>query len=614
MKQNKFIAAWVLLMGVQLAAYAQDPRERHYYYEILQPSHEPKPKAEGFARERVTERLGRGLIALKTSDGKGVYLSWRLLKEDGGDAGFQVERIAGGKKKKLNGRLLTATTDFVDTAPVAGKVTYRVYAVHKGRQTNAPAGEVEVDFGHMDDNYTSIPLGENVKAGKVAVADLNGDGVYDYIVRTPASNVDPGMPGDMNGKTFQIAAYLSDGTHLWTKDLGLGIEPGIWYSPFVAYDFNGDGKAEIALKTAPADAVRNAAGRVDGGEEYLAVWDGMTGEEIARVDWPERNFRYGNLNRQNRNQIGIAYVDGKTPCIIAARGTYKLMVADAWQLNGNRLERLWRWDGDEENPVVRSQGAHSMQTGDVDGDGRDEILLGSCMLDDNGVLLWSSGLGHSDKAILTDIDPEHPGLEVLLGIEPKHEDGKGVVLLDAATGQMLWSIGHPTYHVGDAMAADIDPARPGLECFASEDKKGGSTDKYLLSSKGEEFGTNEDVPPCRNWVWWDADLLRETFRGDDNRWGAGSMSGGRAQQVIKWKGEVLTGNIQGDILMIADLTGDWREEIVTCLPGELRIYHTNIPAKDRRVTLMQDPVYRYGVAHRSMGYPQSPVPGFYLGE
>ena len=612
---KKIVLIGFVLLAMQWTARAQDPRERHYYYEILNPSHEPKPKAEGFATQRIEEKLGRGLTASLTTDGKAVYLSWRLLKTDAPETAFVVERITAAGRKRLTKRPVTATTDFVDAAPVQGTATYQVYPVVKGKHAAGPEGKVEVDFSALKaPNYTSIPLQGNARAGKVAVADLNGDGIYDYIIRTPSSNVDPGMPGDTSGCTFKIEAYLSDGTHLWTRDLGLGIEPGIWYSPFVAYDFNGDGKAEIAIKTAPADARRNAQGRVDSGEEYLSVWDGMTGEEIARVDWPERNFRYGNLNRQNRNQIGIAYVDGKTPCIIAARGTYKLMVADAWQLNGNRLERLWRWDGDEENPVVRSQGAHSMQVGDVDGDGRDEILLGSCMLDDNGVLLWSSGLGHSDKAILTDIDPTHPGMEVLLGIEPKHEDGKGVVLLDARTGEMLWSIGHPTYHVGDAMAADIDPTHPGLECFASEDQKGGSTDKYLLTATGEKIGQNENVPPCRNWVWWDADLLRETFHGDDNRWGAGSSSHGRAQKVVKWKGDTLTEGIQGDILLIADLEGDWREEVVTCLPGELRIYRTSIPARDRRVTLMQDAVYRLGVAHRAMGYPQSPVPSYYLGE
>lgn len=347
----------------------------------------------------------------------------------------------------------------------------------------------------------------------------------------------------------------------------------------------------------------------------LSVLDGMTGKEIDRVDWPERNDRYGNLIRQNRNQMGVAYLDGKTPYILAARGTYKLMVVDAWMLKDGKLQRAWRWDGDEENPIVRSMGAHSMVTADVDGDGRDEILLGSCMLDDNGTLLWSSGLGHSDKAYLCKLHPDMEGMQVFMVSEPKKEDGRGVSVVDAATGKLIWKIGQTTYHVGDGMVADFDSSHPGMECFASEDRKGGSTDKYLLTADGKKINTtNAEVPGCRNWIWWDADLLRETFKGDDNRWGASSSSGGRKQSIWKWQGEVLTEGIEGDILMIADLEGDWREELITALPGELRIYHTNIPARDRRVTLMQDPLYRSYVAHRSMGYPQAPVPSYYLGE
>lgn len=592
-----------LIMGCTFLK-AQDPRERNYYYEILEPCHEPKPKVEGFAKERVEEKINRGLCAMLSQDGNGVYLSWRLLKNDAGNTGFMVERIVDGKKKRLNNKPIVTTCDFIDTAPISGKAIYRVYPAVKGNVEQI-VGEIEVDFSEMNPkNYTSIKLRNDARAGKIAIADLNGDGVYDYIIRTPASNIDPGMPGDTIGTTYKIEAYLSDGTFLWSKDLGLEIEPGIWYSPFIAYDFNGDGKAEVALKTAPADAKRDSKGRVGSGEEYLSVLDGMTGEEIDRVDWPERNDRYGNLNRQNRNQIGMAYLDGKTPCILAARGTYKLMVVDAWQLNGNKLEKLWRWDGDEENPVVRSQGAHSMQVADVDGDGRDEILLGSCMIDDNGTLLWSAGLGHPDKAILTDIDPERPGLEILLGLESWHDNGYGVCLLDARTGEKIWGIGHKTFHVGDAFAADVDPTRPGLECFASEDSKGGSTDKYYLSAKGEYLGKNEDVPPLTDYVWWDADLLRETFSRGENR----------TRNIIKWGDRTLTEGIEGNVLMIVDMEGDWREEIITSLPGELRVYHTNIPARDRRVSLMQDPVYRACIVHRSMGYPQPPVPSYYLGE
>jgi len=617
---KKLLILFAMLVIVKFTCDAQDPRERNYYFEILNPGHAEKPLVEGFAKERVEERLNRGLTAASIQGGSHMYLNWRLLKTDPSDIEFHVYRSSNEKTEKLTRKSLKETTDYVDTKPVDGEAIYWVEALSKGIKPVASEKiTVKKEDKLNEPNYKSIQLKDpSVRAGKVAVGDLNGDGIYDYIIRHPHTNVDPGMPGDTTGVTYKLEAYLSDGTYLWTKDLGLGIEPGIWYSPFVVYDFNGDGKAEIAVKMAGDDYVKNEKGRVCGGSEYLAILDGMTGEEIARVDWPERNERYGNLIRQNRNQMGVAFLDGKTPCILAARGTYKLMVVDAWQLNGDKLEKLWRWDGDEENPVVRSQGAHNMVCGDVDGDGRDEILLGSCMLDDNGTLLWSSGLGHSDKAYLTDIDPERPGMEVFLALEPWHESGYGVCMLDARTGERIWGIGHETYHVGDGMVADIDPTHPGLECFASEDPKGGglgsSRDKYLLTAQGEELVRGQDVPGCRNWIWWGAGNIRQTFKGDDNRWGAGSGSRGRKQSIGYWKGETLTSGIEGDIIMIADLFGDWREEVVTALQGEIRIYHTNYPSTDRKVTLMQDPIYRSYVIQRSQGYPQSPVPSYYLGE
>lgn len=614
MKYIKTLSSIALIFLLNIAAFSQDTRERNYMYEILTPNHAQKPEVKGFAHTRVEESLDRGLTLAPVEESEAVHISWRLLKSDDEAVAFNVYRSIDNVEKKLNTKPITETTDFVDTHIKDAKALYWVETINGNERTLSEKIGLAADAA-KEANYHSIKLKDpSVTAGRVAVADLNGDGKYDYIIRHPNSNVDPGVPTPDDGTTYKIEAYLHDGTYLWTKDLGLGIEPGVWYSPFIVYDFDGDGKAEVALKTAADDYLKNEAGRIYGGSEYLSLLNGMTGEEIARVDWPERNNRYGDVNRQNRNQIGMAYLDGKTPCILAARGTYRLMVVDAWQLNNGKLEKLWRWDGDEENPVVRSQGAHNMVAGDVDGDGKDEILLGSCMLNSNGTLRWSTGLGHSDKAYLTDIDPDRPGMEVFLAIEPWIDNGYGVSTVDASTGERIWGIGHKTFHVGDGMVADIDPNSPGLECFASEDKKGGSTDKYLLSAQGEKLGANEEVPPCRNWIWWDSGNIRQLFFGDDNRWGAESTSDGRNQSIGYWKGEKIADGIYGDIIMIADLFGDWREEVVTALPGELRIYHTDIPAKDRKVTLMQDPIYRSYVLQRSQGYPQAPVPSYYLGD
>ena len=592
---------------------AQDPRERNYMYPVLNPIHEPKPQVTGWATQRVTEKINRGLTASQT-DLHTVYLSWRLLAEDAPQTAFNIYREVIGKGTvRINRKPLTITTDFVDQLP--GKLsvaTYFVIPVVEGKEQKK-SEKVSISLSPEFKNFRSIKLNGDYKPQRIALADLNGDGALDFIIKQPDRGIDPGGQPNTDGLTYKVEAYLNDGTFLWRKDLGPGIEPGIWYSPMIAYDFDGDGKAEIAVKTGPADA-REKDGRVRQGPEWCSILNGMTGEEICKVDWPGRSWRFGDYNRNNRNQMGMAFLDGKTPCLLVARGTYRMMMVDAYQLVKGKLEKLWRWDGDEENPVIRHQGAHGMHTADVDGDGRDEIVLGSVVLDDNGTALWSSGFGHPDKCFVTDIDPERPGLEIFCAYEDWHDDGNGVCLLDARTGQVIWGIGQKTTHVGDGMVADILPDVPGLECFASEDPKGGSKSKYLLSAKGKMLAKDNDVPGCRNWIFWDADKVRESIVSpgyEQSMWDRFNVS---KLSIVKYKGDTLGTKIDGSVILMADLQGDWREELITILPGELRIYATSIPAKDRRVCLMQDPFYRAEVVHRSMGYEQSPVTSYYLGE
>ena len=593
--------------------YSQDARELLYNIEILQPNHAPKPKVEGFAKERIEEKFNRGIIAVE-DDNKNVYISWRLLKSDPIDVAFDIYRGNDNSSVKLNRSPISTTTDFVDKN-ARNNSSDKYWVIPVGKNNNgSPSKRVSVNTKKSTNEpaYISIPLQEDVVPGRrrLAVADLNGDGEFDFVLIQPNVGKDPGFRPDSSQVTYKIEAYLNDGTFLWRNDLGDGIEPGVWYSPFIVYDFDGDGKAEIAVKTAPT-GIRDADGTVNEGEEWISIWDGMTGKEIARAEWPERTDRLGNYNRQNRNQLGVAYLDGKTPCLIVGRGTYKAMLVDAYQFNNGELTKLWSWDGDEENPIVRSQGAHIMLVNDVDEDGRDEIILGSAVLDDNGTLLWSAGLGHPDNFYVTDIDPSRPGLEIFYAVEALHDkDGLGICVRDAKTGELIWSLGEPTVHIGSGMVADIDPTLPGLESFAAEDPKGhramrvpGNDNKYLFDAKGNLIGTGEDVPPRGDWLWWDAGKVRQYI--------SGSREG---ISVMKYKqGEVQSG-FQGRVIMTADLFGDWREEIITALPGELRIYSTTIPSEDRRVTLMQDNTYRQTVTVRTMGYQQPPVPSYYLGE
>lgn len=590
------------------SASAEDPKERVYQTPTSNPKHEPKPKVQGWATSRVEERLNRGLVA-KLTEEEQVYLSWRLLATDADTVAFNVYRQANaGSPKQLNPQPLTQTTDFVDQKPLLDQIaTYWVVPIVGGNSLETSEPVLVDPAAENSLPYQTINFQGDYMPSKIAIADLNGDGTYDFVIKQPHYGVDPGGRSNLDGTTYKLEAYLNDGTFLWRKDLGQGIEPGVWYSPYVVYDFNGDGKAEVAVKI--SNGIRDEDGRVRTGDEWIAILDGLTGDELDRAPWPPRDPGYGDLNRNNRNQLGVAYLDGKTPCLLVARGTYKMMVVDAYQFHDGKLDLLWHWNGDEEEPVIRSQGAHSMLSADVDGDGCDEVILGSAVLDDDGTCLWSAGLGHPDKMYVSQIDPQREGMQIFYGIEPWHDDGKGICMVDAKTGELLWQIDKPTKHIGDAMVADIDPEHPGLECWASEDKKAGSSSRYMFTAQGKLIATDDDVPPCRPLVWWDGDLLREFVitKRDEQYQPLGT-------EVVKYKGPTLLKGIEGRVIFTGDILGDWREEIITVLPGELRIYTTTIPAKDRRVTLMQDPIYRSTVTHQSMGYPQSPLPGYYLGE
>jgi rhamnogalacturonan endolyase len=285
--------------------------------------------------------------------------------------------------------------------------------------------------------------------------------------------------------------------------------------------------------------------------------------------------------------MGVAYLDGKTPSVLVVRGTYGLMKVDAWTLRNRKLERVWRWTNERAPFKYHGQGQHSIKTGDIDGDGFDEILNGSIAIDHDGRTLWSTGLGHGDRFYLSDIDPDRQGLEIWYTIEDPHPQN-GVSLWDARTGVPIFGTTEPTgdNQVAGGLAGDIDPAYPGMEVWG---------DRFLFSASGQSIPG--DVPPQNELVWWDADPLREILaRG----------------AISKWKGATL-GRTEGGVQQVADILGDWREEIVTFIGGELRIYTTTIPAADRRVTLMQDRLYRNDVTHRSMGYPHVPMTSFYLG-
>jgi len=227
---------------------------------------------------------------------------------------------------------------------------------------------------------------------------------------------------------------------------------------------------------------------------------------------------------------------------------------------------------------------------DVDGDGRDEVFLGSAVLDDNGVGLWSSGMGHPDHHYVGDIDPSHPGLEVYYGMETA-QGLDGCWLADADTGERLWGLDESTKHVHNTgMCSDIDPRYPGIECYSGE--RDIPEQKWLWTANGELIAKTDMGGLSPRTVYWNGDLQREIIRGG---------------QIYSYRGAIHQTGVAGRLISVADVLGDWREELIMSVPGEIRIYTTTMPAKDRRVCLMRDPIYRMDVAIQAMGYTQMPM-------
>ena len=609
----------------------------------------------GWAKERIEEKIGRGLVALVTEERK-VYVSWRLLRTDPANIAFNVYRsTVGGGTSKLNPAPLAGTTDFVDSSAALDRAnTWTVRAVIDGRETDASSGaSASLAPGATAQNYRAIKLKPDVTSiSLAAIGDLDGDGVYDFVVKHPGGGKDPGRIS-VSRDTYKFDGYNGrTGEFMWRIDLGWNVDMGIWWTPLVVRDLDGDNKAEVCLRTKPyaatlAEALPGArAGNALEGPEWLSVYSGETGKLIDQVDWIElqsvQHWGDNTGNRASRHLMGVAYLDGKTPAVLAIRGTYGVMKIDAWMLENRKLKKIWRWTNERAPFLFHGQGAHGLQVGDIDGDGYDEILNGAIAIDHDGRSLWSTGLGHGDRMYLTDIDPTRPGLEVAYICEDAQPQ-LGVNLRDARNGDLIWGAREP--HLDNAIdqvaVGDIDPRFPGMEVWINKGLK-----QLFYTAKGEPIPG--PVPPTTELVWWDADLLREQVSGfggggrgrgpapgttaaapapsgpiapntgetPPGRGGFGNF-GNVSRSIGKWRDGALqpiTTGIQGAVHQVADIAGDWREEVVTFTNGELRIYSTTIPAADRRVCLMQDPIYRHSVSFRTMGYPHVPQVSYYLGE
>jgi rhamnogalacturonan endolyase len=535
------------------------------------------------------EKLDRGLVAVEQDDGS-VFLSWRLLDVDEKGIGYVLTR------RSLTGAIEPATvlihsspwrnrpTNYVDKTAEKNK-TY-LYELRKTTENAMPEpdnllGRIVVKLTGSAKPYISIPLKGDYDFQKIGIADLDGDGAYEYIIKQPNFNTDPyQQPGywKKSTTTYKLEAYRLDGTMMWRYDMGWSIEAGIWYSPWIVYDVDGDGKAEVYCKAGVGDP-RDEKGLVQSGPEYLVKIDGESGKVVAKTAWLSRDG-FTKYNYYCRNFLTVAYLDGKKPSLIIQRGTYRLIKMQALDKN---FDQIWYWESPQEEKKYGGQSGHGLITADVDEDGRDELVMGAAVIDDNGKGLWSLEMGHPDVAYVADIDPDNPGLEVFYGIEPRQKTD-AICVVDARTGRKLWAHKEPTRHVhGQGMAADVLADSPGMEVYAGErDLK----QRWLYSAKGKliEFKKTGTLSPRA--LWWDSDPQKEV-----------AVSGA----IRDWGGEAIQ-PIEGRVIAIVDCLGDYREEVITSLKGELRIYTTTIPSSQRLRCLMQDRQYRLGVAAQTMGY------------
>jgi hypothetical protein len=522
---------------------------------------------------------------------------------------------------------VTNSTNYLD-ASGTGTSTYSVRPVIGG--TEGSASETVTPW---EQNYLRIPITPPTNiysANDGSVGDLDGDGSYELVLKWDPNDAKDNSQAGVTSNVYLDGIRINGtGTRLWRINLGPNIRAGAHYTQFIVYDFDGDGKAEVACKTAPGTkdgtgaylkmgpaandddsaVYRNSDGYVLSGPEYLTVFNGQTGAEMATVafdvargtvsSWGDS---YG--NRVDRFLSSAAYLDNTgLPSFIMARGYYTRTTLSAWTFRDGKLSQLWKFDSnqtpkDSKGHNYSGQGSHSMTVANVDDDPGQEVMYGAMAVDNDGKGLCSTGYNHGDAEHVGDLIPSRPGLEFFMC----NEDGS-----------------HPAYHVRDAKTCEIIQQGP----VNGADTGRCVSDDILASNPGAEMWsssvggllsntTNADVgnkPGSTNFlIYWDADETRELEDGTSiSKYGGSSLLS--CSQCASNNGTKSTPTLT------ADLFGDWREEIIWRESNNtaLRLYTTTAVTTRRIYTLMHDPQYRMEVTSEQTAYNQPPHPGFHIG-
>ena len=314
------------------------------------------------------EQLGRGVVVCRTANGDSVSIGWRYLEEDSRTTAFNVYRDG----KKVNKTPITGATYLKQ--PYEGAATYEVRTVDNGKESHrkdgrytlkddAPKGYLSIPLDMPEGGQTPDGRRYGYSANDASVGDVDGDGEYEIILKWEPSNARDNAHDGYTGNVL-FDCYRLDGTRLWRIDLGRNIRAGAHYTQFMVYDLDGDGRAEVVMKT--SDGTVDGKGRVIGdaaadyrthtgrvgrilsGNEYLTVFSGQTGENLSTVDYVpalgtgDWGDDYG--NRSERYLACVAYLDGQHPSVVMCRGYYERSTLTAWDWDGTMMRpfsRFW---------------------------------------------------------------------------------------------------------------------------------------------------------------------------------------------------------------------------------------------------------------------------------
>lgn len=577
-----------------------------------------------------------------------MLISWRMLPGDNSDTAFDLYRkIGDGEEVKLNSKPIQATNyqDLTVSYTANGDATYRL--TYAGEEEIIATYTMAESQRKGKQPYISIPLsgtddvtsveGATYQANDISVGDLDGDGQMEIVVKRLLAYGDSDGTGSGASPlsvrhTVLYEAYKLDGTMLWRICSGPNIILGN-SSSFAIADFDGDGKAEMAIKTGEGtifgdkmeigdtdgdgktDYRTEGANYIGSGPEFFSIVDGVTGKELAREnfiargkseDWGDDYFK-----RAHSLRVGVGCFDGELPSVILGRGVYAKSVIEAWDWRDGKLTRRWNFDTDSKltgkdglaYSKYAAQGNHSLSVGDVDGDGFDEIVYGAMTVDHDGAGLYSSCLGHGDALHLGKFDPSRPGLQIFSCFETGKTE---VALRDAADGSIIYShLGDKDNDMGRALIADIDPKSPGCELWWYR--------STVHDINGVELAGDAAGYPgsCNFAIWFDGSLSRQVFTGTK----VDSRVGGRVFTVYRFDVSDINGTKENPSFY-GDILGDWREELIypdgTKLK-DIKIFTSWIPSSHRIPWLMTDHVYEMSALNQNIGYNQPTHTGYYLG-